>query len=440
MKKLPRVLLVGRTNVGKSTLFNRLSQKVKSITLDRVGVTRDFLQDTVCWQEACFTLIDTGGFQMKKTQDPIYERVAASVLTLLKDADVMVFVVDGLAGLMSEELDLAKLMHKLNKPVILAINKADVKETSDHLYQFDRLGFKTTITISAEHGYAVAELLDMIVERLPVKVAQFEEEKALQVTIIGKPNVGKSSLLNALLQEERSIVSAVAGTTREPITEKITFYKEDIDITDTPGIRRKRGVTDQLELLMVKRAMQSLKGADIILLVTDASAATLADQELKLAFYAFEHYKALIILFNKYDLVDEEIQKDLDFNLAVYDHFLDKVQSMRISCKTGKNIGKLLAVVTGVADRYTQYFSNDELKVLFKDALAQRQLFHQGNPLIVYKAKQIKTAPITIVLYVNEPDWFGQSQISFFDNVLRKAYDLKGVPVRFITRKNSKRG
>lgn len=435
MSKLPRVVLIGRTNVGKSTLFNRLSQKVKSITLDRVGVTRDFLQDTVCWQEACFTLIDTGGFQLKKTQDPIYERVSASVLSLLETADIILFVVDGLAGVMTEELDLAKLVHKLNKSTILVINKSDVKETSDHLYQFDRLAFKTDIAISAEHGHGVADLLDMIVATLPAKISHVEEEKTLQVAIIGKPNVGKSSLLNALLNQERAIVSPIAGTTREPITATVTFFKEDINITDTPGVRKKRGVTDTLELLMVKRAMQTLKGADIILLVIDAAASTLSDQELKLAFYAFEHYKALIILFNKYDLVDEQIQKDLDFNLEPYNHLLDKVQVMRISCKTGKNVGKLLAIIKKVADCYAQSFTKDELTLLFKHALTKRQLFHQGSPLFVYKAKQVKTAPITIVLFVNEPTWFGQSQIAFFENVLRQAHDLKGVPIRFIPRK-----
>lgn len=435
MNQLPRVVLVGRTNVGKSTLFNRLSQRVKSIAFDQAGVTRDFLQDNVCWNEACFSLIDTGGFQIKGTHDAIYERVSETVVSLMEQADVILFVVDGLAGLLNEEIDLAKIVHKFKKTVILVINKSDVKETSEHLYQFDRLGFKTDIPVSAEHGYGVADLLDLIVNNLPVKVTTFQEQRSLQVAIIGKPNAGKSSLLNALLKEERAIVSPVAGTTREPITAKVTFYQEDIDITDTPGIRKKRGVTDALELLMVKRAIQSLKNADIVLLMVDASSGAMSDQELKLAFYAFEQHKALIILFNKYDLVDEEIQKELDFNLEVYDHLLDKVQTMRISCKTGKNIGKLLTIIKGVADRYSQSFNNDELTRVCKEALIKRQLFYQGNPLHVYKVKQVKTAPITLVLYVNEPNWFGQSQISFFENVLRQAYDLKGVPIKFITRK-----
>lgn len=437
MTKLPRVVLVGRTNVGKSTLFNRLSSKVKSITLDQVGVTRDFLQDTVCWQNACFALIDTGGFQVTKEKDLIYDRVSQTVVQLIEQADLVVFVVDGAVGLMPQESELSKLLHKLNKRVIVAINKSDAKETEEHRYDFDRFGFKPVIAISAEHGLGVGDLLDLIVDQLPTKIATVQEDRTLKVAIIGKPNVGKSSLLNELLQEERAIVSPVAGTTREAITEKVTFYKENIDITDTPGVRRKRGVTDLLEVLMVKRALHALKAADIILLVVDSSEKELSDQELKLAFYAFEHHKGLIILFNKYDLVDEDIQQALDFNLSPYNYFLDKVQTMRISCKTGKNIGKLLSIIKNVADRYSSRFPNDELTFVFKEALRNRQLFHQGRPLIVYNVKQIKTAPITIVLYVNEPKWFGSSQLGYFDNVLRKKYSLEGVPVKLIVRKAS---
>jgi GTP-binding protein len=438
MSKLPRVILIGRTNVGKSTLFNRVSDNVKSIALDQTGVTRDFLQDTVCWNSACFEFIDTGGVQIKKTRDEIHKRVSAGVFSLLETAEIILFMVDGSVGVTPEELEIAKLLHKLDKKVVLVVNKGDRPHVRDSVYLFDRLGFKMNIVVSAAHGHDVAELLDLIVEMLPHKIPMAETNEALKVVIIGKPNAGKSSLLNALVDEERAIVSDIPGTTREPITEKVTFYKEDMAITDTPGVRRKRGVTEQLEKIMVKRAFAELKDADIVLLVVDSSQGKLSDQELKLAFYAFEHHKALIILFNKYDLVDEHTQRELDFNLAPYDYFLKKIKNIRISCKSGKNIGKVLSIIKGVADRYKQQFSNDELSMLFKDALHRRQLFHQGNKLIVYKAKQIKTGPITIVLFVNDPTWFGPSQLGYFDNVMRKEYDLEGVPIKFIPRANSK--
>jgi GTP-binding protein len=439
MTKLPQVVLIGRTNVGKSTLFNRLSETVKSITLDRIGVTRDFLQDTVCWNNASFNFVDTGGVQIKKTHDEIYKRVSEGVFSLLEKADLILFMVDGTTGVVPEEFELTKLLHKLGKPVILVINKGDVKDVEENTYMFDRLGFNKSMVVSAQHGTGVGDLLDLVVENLPYKAAPVQVEKPLKVVIIGKPNAGKSSLLNALLEEERAIVSDVAGTTREPITEKVTFYKEEMAITDTPGLRRKRGIDDLLEQLMVKKAFNELKDADIVLLVIDASAGKLSDQELKLAFYSFERYKALIILFNKYDLVTPEIQAELDFNLAPYDYLINKIKTIKISCKSGRNIGKVLSLIKGVADRYRQQFEPEDLSAIFREALSRRQLYYQGNKLVVYKAKQVKTAPITIVLFVNDTLFFGKSQLAYLDSALRKAHNLEGVPVRFLVRQNSKR-
>jgi len=437
MAKLPRVVLVGRTNVGKSTLFNRLSTEVKSITMDQEGVTRDFMKDIVCWNSACFELVDTGGIQVRKEKDLIEEHISDIAKDQLQKADVILFVTDGTVGVLQDEVQFAKMLHKLEKPVMVLVNKADVKEVEDRIYEFDRLGFSSVRPISAQHGTAVADVLDEVVELLPKKVAEPEIERPLRVALIGKPNVGKSSLLNALIKEERALVADMPGTTREAITEKVSFYQQDIAISDTPGVRRKRGVTEDLERLMVSRSFKALKDADIVLLVVDASQGKLSDQELKLAFYAFEHNKALIILFNKYDLVDEHIQRELDFNLIPYEHLFKKVLTYNISCKTGKNVGKLLSVVKKVGDRYTQTFSNDELTALFKQSLVRRQLFHQGNPLIVYRVKQVRTAPITLVLYANEPDWFGPSQLAYFDGVMRKQYDLVGVPINFIVRKRA---
>lgn len=436
MAKLPRVVLVGRTNVGKSTLFNRLATEVKSIALDEPGVTRDFIEDTVTWEDASFKLVDTGGLQPQKQQtDRLYSQVSGIIYDQVRQADVIVFVVDGTVGVLPEEFQFAKFLHTLDKPVIVAVNKYDVKDVHDMQYEFDRLGFYPVQPISAQHGINVAELLELIIEQLPKVVHAEDAPEALKVAIIGKPNVGKSSLLNALLKQERAIVSDIPGTTREPITERVTFYQEDIAFTDTPGVRRKRGVTEDLEVLMVKRTMQSLKEADIILLMVDASKGEIADQELKLAFYAFEQHKALIVLFNKQDIVTEESQADLTFQLEPYAHLFNKLVTMNISCATGKNIGKLLQLIKDISDRYNLRISDADLTILFRDALCQRELFYQGNRLIVQRAKQIKSAPMTIVMYVNEPLWFGSSQLNYFENVLRRAYDLKGVPVKFIVRK-----
>jgi GTP-binding protein len=262
-----------------------------------------------------------------------------------------------------------------------------------------------------------------------------EVEPQCKVVLLGKPNVGKSSLLNLLLQEERSIVADVPGTTREPIIGKVTFYKEDIQITDTPGVRRKSRVDEPLEEIMVKRAFTAMDKGNIVLLLIDASEGTISDQELKLAFYAFENYKAVILLFNKNDLVNDELEEQMKFETDVYKYFFDKLPQLHISCKTGKNIGKILPLVQQVWHAYSQRFDDDALTFLFKEALVRKPLYSKTIPLKVYRARQSSTAPIVLIVTVNEPKWFGSSQLAYFDKLLRKEYDLKGVPIRYVLKK-----
>jgi len=433
--KLPQVVIVGRTNVGKSTLFNRLSENVKAIALDLEGVTRDFLRDTISWQGRSFDLIDTGGISLRKTQDPILKQARAVALAMIEAADIVLFVVDGKVGLVTEDREIAKLLHKHGKTVFLVINKVDIKDAAENEYDFEGLGFSKSCFISAAHGKNIIDLLELIVQHLPAPLQVEVEEPAFKVMLLGKPNVGKSSLMNLLLQKERAIVSPEAGTTREALAERVTFYQEDILLSDTPGVRRMRSVTEPLEGMMVQSTMQALKGSDIVLLLIDASAETVVDQELKLAFYAFDsQYKALMILFNKYDLVDEGTKVRFDHALSEYDFFLKKVVTMNISCKTDKNVGKILPTVREIWDRYSRKFNQNELTQLFKDASVRRPLYHNKNLLLFFSAHQISTAPITIVMHVNQPTWFGASQLAYFEKVLRQEYDLRGVPIKFIVR------
>jgi len=435
MKKTPRVVIVGRMNVGKSTLFNRLSVDVKSLTLDYEGVTRDFLKDVVCWQDRCFELIDTGGISLRKTGDKILERVRLKAIEVVKSADVVLFVCDAKIGLLPEDREISKLLHSLCAHVILVVNKIDADMSKENLYEFERLGHETAAEISAHHGIGIAELLEFIVHALPVSGPVQKDDSSCKVVLLGKPNVGKSSLMNLLLKQDRSIVTDRPGTTREPITETIKFYKEDIVLTDTAGVRRKRRVQEELEGLMVKTSFKALKDAHIALLLIDSSAGRLSDQELKLAFYALKNHKALMILFNKQDLVDQEIAQKMEFNLEPYKHLMKKVSWLRISCKTRKHIGRLLEKIQKLCQRHSQTFPPDEISLLFKEALARRPLYKNTNPLRILHARQISTAPITILLIVNEPKWFGESQLAYFENQFRRAYDLEGVPVRFVTRK-----
>lgn len=435
---LPIVAIVGRMNVGKSTLFNRLSETSKSIALDYEGVTRDVIKDVVRWKEHTFELVDTGGISLKKMQhDAIAEQSRQRALQAIKEAAVVLFMCDGAVGLLPEDRGLADMLLKEGKKTILVINKSDTSLAKEHRYEFERLGFKSIIAISAQHGAGIADLLDALLAELPAPVEYTEQEDPLcNVAIVGKPNVGKSSIMNLLLKKERSIVSPIAGTTREPVKETIMFHRDSIQLIDTPGIRRKRGVNETLEQMMVKTAFKAVGQADIVLLVVDASEARLVDQELKLAFYVFEQeQKGLIIIFNKDDLMDEQKRADLDFQLEPYAHLLDKVMQIRTSCITNKNIGKLINTVNDVSERYKMRFSDDDLTFLFKDALVKRPLYRSQRPLIVHKAKQIRTGPIVIELVVNESAWFGPSQLAFFEGVLRKEVDLRGVPIKLVTRK-----
>lgn len=436
--KLPRVVIVGRMNVGKSTLFNRLSVNAKSMTFDFEGVTRDIIKDTVTWRDYTFELVDTGGISLRKSSDEINEQVRQLALKMVEQSDVILFVCDGTVGVTTEDREVAKACRKLSKKIILVVNKADNKATEEHRYEFESLGIKPIVFISALHGSSSSNLLDEICEALPApQPIAPQEEEGCKIVILGKPNVGKSSLLNLLAQEERAIVSPVAGTTREAVAQKITFYQQDLLLTDTPGIRRKRKIDETLETMMVKSAFRAVDEADVVLLLIDASEHAIADQELKLAFYVFEHYKSLIILFNKDDISNAGIKKDMDFSLEVYDYFLKKVPQMHISCKSGKNIGKILPLVKQVYERAQQKFDDDELTMLFKEALRRKPLYHNQMILNIKRVKQIANNPITLVLITETPEWFGPGQLGYFDNIMRSEYNLLGNPIKFLTRKPS---
>lgn len=437
--KIPRVVIVGRMNVGKSTLFNRLSVNAKSMTFDYEGVTRDVIKDVISWKDYSFELIDTGGISLKKSPDEIQEQVRQRAIGMMEQADLLLFVCDGTVGLTPEDRDIAQTCRRLNKKMILVVNKADSSESQEHEYEFLKTGIKPIISISAIHGTGIGDLLDGICAALPTPTGGVFEDKESQckIVILGKPNVGKSSLMNLLVQEERAIVSPVAGTTREAIAEKITFYQQDLLLTDTPGIRRKRKIDETLESMMVKSAFRAVDDADVVLLLIDSSEHAIADQELKLAFYVFEHHKSLILLFNKDDISTPDSEQDMERSLSVYDYFLKKVPHLSISCKTGKNIGKVLPLVKQVYERSNQTFNDDELTMLFKEALRKKPLYHQQMVIHVKRVKQIANNPITIVLISETPEWFGPSQLGFFDNIMRSNYDLLGNPIKFLTRRPS---
>ncbi len=438
MKKIkyPKVLLVGRTNVGKSTLFNRFISHKKSIVFDQEGVTRDYIEEVVTNGDKPFSLIDTGGMQFRKNINPIDALVLQKVTALFAEAKVILFVVDATAGVTQEDRQIAKQLHKTGKPVLLLLNKADnSKLLRENIGEFLSLGFKEMIETSALHGRGILETLEKTVALLPDGTTTEAIKPNYQIAIIGKPNVGKSSLMNLLTQQERSIVSDIAGTTREAVSET-TYHCDDlVQITDTAGIRRKARVNDDLETLMVKNSMQSVREADVVMLVIDASQGPISDQELKLLFLVYEAKKPLIIVFNKTDLVTDYSEIMLGQSQEEYEFILDKIPCISISCLTKKNVSKILNHIQKVLERCKQTFDPSEIDETVKKDLEGRPLFHAGLKLKMFKIRQVEGKIPTFVLHVNHPIWFGPSELGCIENILRKRYDLKGCPVEFYKQK-----
>jgi GTP-binding protein len=436
--KQQSVVIVGRMNVGKSTLFNRLSHDARSLTLNYAGVTRDIIKGQCTWRDHTFTLIDTGGISIQISKDPILQQVRTRAMEAINTAFVLLFVVDGTVGVTTEDLALAKVLRAYGKHVIVVVNKGDTKVAQDNVHEFLRLGYGDPILISAQHNSNINSLLDAILAYQPMDEYSVDPaEQPLRVALIGKPNVGKSSLMNLLLKQERSIVADIPGTTREAITEQVSFSQQDLLLSDTAGIRRKRSVEEPIEKLMVSSTLRALDDADIILLVVDGSQGTLSDQELKLAFYVFEQkHKGLIIVFNKDDIATEYADQMLIMDKEKYAYFLEKIITVTISCKTGKNVTKIAPLINQVWQNYCQKFDADGLTAFIKEAFIKKPLYVNSKLLIVRRVEQVGTRPITLLLIVNEPKWFGPTHIGFIDNMLRKEYDLRGIPIKFLVRKS----
>lgn len=432
-QKVPKVVLVGRMNVGKSTLFNRLIDTKKSLVFDRPGVTRDYISELVSWQDKAFELIDTGGIPLRPAEnDFIAQAVKSSAMASIEGADLVLFVVDLKSGLMDEDRAIAKIIHKSGKKTLLVLNKADNKAAlEDNIYEFSRLGFEPMLTISAEHGMGIAQLLGAIIDSIEMPEAE-QVEPRYKIALIGRPNVGKSSLMNLLLNKDRSIVSPIAGTTREAVSEKMLFHEEPIELIDTAGVRRSKKIDDSLEGLMVQSSLRAVRNADIVILVVDLSEDKLADQELKLLFYAYENKKGIVLVFNKTDLATKEKREAYEYDLKLYDFILKKVEQVWISCVTKKNVFKVLDAVENVWKRYKQEFKSTEIDRQIQEALIKKPLYSSNRLLKVFKVRNVPARVPTFILHVSEPKFFGESHLGFIENQLRKICDLKGCPVQLV--------
>lgn len=436
---VPNVILVGRTNVGKSTIFNRIAFNKKSIVFDRENVTRDYINEIVSWNDKHFNIIDTGGFSFDPKSDDIQKRVQEKVINQIESAAILIFVCDGKNGLTNEDLRIAQLLKKLNRPLFLVVNKIDNFDAAqERLADFYRLGINPMIPISGVHGTGMAQLLSGIVDALPDASFSEDDKTPYKAVIIGRPNVGKSSLLNLLIKQDRSIVSDVAGTTREPISETIYHINDLMEFTDTAGVRRSRKIDDSLEEVMIKSSLQAVRDADLIVMMIDASEGKIADQEMKLLFYAYDNKKMVIAVFNKIDLLDEYKTMTLKQSMEEYEFILKKMPQLHISCTTKKNFHKIYDEVKKVYKRAQQQFDQLSVDELVKNELLKKPLFHTKIELKVEKVIPLDGARIpTFFLHVNYPEWFGDSELGCIENILRKNYDLLGTPVRLITKKGS---
>jgi len=442
----PTVVLVGRPNVGKSTLFNRITKTRRSIVTPIAGTTRDVIDQPADWQNTPFTLIDTGGMFGAST-DPLHDLVMTQGRPALEAADVIVFVVDGREGLVPGDEEIAQQLRSRTAPVLLAVNKTDDKRTRGRVLEFYQLGFDPVVEIAAEHGEGVGDLLDEVVRRLPIgreagKSIDTPEETA--IAIVGRPNVGKSSLLNRLLKEERSIVDDAPGTTRDTVDAVLRWHKRTFRIVDTAGIRRpgrvaRSGPLESLSVILARRAIQQ---ADVAVLVIDATLGA-ADQDGAIAGEAEKAGCGIVIAANKWDLVKDrgaDYYKTFDDELRRQLKFLDYAPILHISAATGERATKVLETVDQVADARSSRVPTGELNRFVKQITAEHPPISPGRRAVrVMYAAQTSVEPPTFVFFTNVATEFHFSYQRYLVNRLREEFKLTGTPIRLHVRRRERK-
>jgi GTP-binding protein len=437
-------VLVGRPNVGKSTLFNRITDSRRAIVTPIAGTTRDVNSLPAEWQGATFRLVDTGGM-FGASEDPLHELVVQHGRRALKEADVLVFVVDGREGLVSGDEEIAAAVRASSAPVVMAVNKTDDKRAKGRALEFYQLGFEPVVEVAAEHGEGVGDLLDEIVSRLPARRESRAADDATQiaVAIVGRPNVGKSSLLNRLLREERSIVSELPGTTRDTVDAVLKWHKRTFRIVDTAGIRRPGRVarSGQLEAVSVIVARRAIEQADVAVLVVD-SVEGATDQDAAIAGEADKAGAGIIIAANKWDLMKgrgTDFSKEFDDKLRRQLKFLEYSPVLHISAATGERTAKVLETVEKVAEARTRRIPTAELNRFVSAVTAVHPPASPGRREVrILYAAQTGVAPPTFVFFTNVATEFHFSYERFMVNRLRESFGLIGTPIRIHVRRREK--
>ncbi|MCI9051483.1 MAG: ribosome biogenesis GTPase Der [Lachnospiraceae bacterium] len=432
----PIVAIVGRPNVGKSTLFNALAGEMISIVKDTPGVTRDRIYADVTWLNYSFTMIDTGGIE-PDTKDIILAQMREQAEIAIATADVIIFLVDVKQGLIDADAKVADMLRRSKKPIILAVNKVDsFKKYEADVYEFYNLGIGEPFPISSAGKLGFGELLDEVVSHFSEEEEEEEKEEKPKVAIIGKPNVGKSSIINKILGENRVIVSDVAGTTRDAIDTPVIKDGKEYIFIDTAGLRRKSKIKEELERYSVIRAVSAVERADIVVLVIDATEGV-TEQDAKIAGIAHERGKGVIVAVNKWDAIEKD-------DKTIYEHtkklketlsYMQYAEYLFISAQTGQRISKLFDLIDAVVQNHSMRIATGVLNEILMEAVAlQQPPSDKGKRLKIYYMTQVSVKPPTFVVFVNNKELMHFSYTRYLENKIREAFGFRGTPLRFIIR------
>ena len=429
----PLVAIVGRANVGKSTFFNKVVGRKISIVQDFPGVTRDRIYADAEWCGKYFSLVDTGGLELK-SQDKMMLHIKKQAEIAIETADVIIFFTDAKSGLNVMDEEVALKLRKSCKPVVLAVNKLD-NYAPEKLYDFYSLGLGEPFGISAEHGTGIGDLLDEVISKLNT-LGDKEEDNSLKLAVVGKPNAGKSSLCNKILGFDRTIVSDIAGTTRDAIDTKFTLNDKEFTLIDTAGIRKKKKVEEDLEYYSVLRALGAINRADVCLLLIDASEG-ITEQDVKIAGYIHEQGKPSVIVMNKWDLIEKDTNTINKFNEKLEEElkFMDYFVPIYVSALTGQRVEKIIKLCEKVYEHANRRITTGQLNDLILDSVrANEPPSVNGKRLKILYATQTSVTPPTFVFFVNESALMHFSYKRYLENCIKQAYDFKGTPIKIVVR------
>ena len=430
----PVVAIVGRANVGKSTLFNRLTHTKRAIVDDLAGVTRDRLYEDVMWNGKTFTLIDTGGIELK-SNDEILKNVRFQAEIAIDEADLILYVVDSTTGITTDDQEVAQMLRRSGKDIILVVNKVERFDDLTDVYDFYALGLDELIPISASHGTNTGDLLDAVhehLERIPETVEN--DDDRIHIAVVGRPNVGKSSLTNVIIGEDRSIVSNVAGTTRDAIDSAFVHDGEEYVIVDTAGMRKRNKIDMATERYSVMRSLRAVDRCDVALFVIDANEG-LIEQDKKIAGYVHEQGKGLIIVVNKWDLIEKDDKTMKTYTEKIKNQllFMSYAPIIFVSALTRQRVSNIINIVKSVAEARSVRLPTSLVNEIVRDAVLKNPPpTDKGNRLKIFYATQVDVAPPTFALFVNDPELMHFSYLRYLENCIRKHFVFEGTTIRLV--------